>query len=272
MICFPKAQEKEHNHDKRRYNITTLYTKMAKKTMDEILFHNNEGVSNLCRGRFKAAKACFRAALVGLNKCEMQLENSDEDDSATSSNSSFSRNMPQSCPFIISQRTLPNIRRRDGENQYYICRDALVVTNQNPDKEYDGDLYPILGAGLIGIVVFNLSLASLYIEHLGNGSAANLRMVTRTYTKVWEALENDDSLFAKNFPIQKELMMLATLNNMGIVFHRLENYDKAQRCFDTLKYICSRKTAGVQALQRDVRYGMAMNALFAEQPSPACAA
>mmetsp|Transcript_20841 Transcript_20841/g.30850 ORF Transcript_20841/g.30850 Transcript_20841/m.30850 type:complete len:235 (+) Transcript_20841:58-762(+) len=231
-------------------------------TIDNILQHNNEGVKSLCRGRFIAAKSSFRAALVGLNKLEIKLGEQDQENPSSK---------PKTCPLVIETRTLPNLRRKDDDSQYFICRDALLLSNHDPDADY-GSLYPIIGAGLIGIVVFNLSLTSHYHEYLNSGGATNLKNVVRTYSKVWDALNNDSFLLKEYHPIQKEKMMLATLNNMGIIFHKLENYSKAKRCFSTLKLICSQKTAGVQSLQRDVRYGMAMNALFADQPSPACAA
>lgn len=232
-----------------------------KNKIDGILQHNNEGVKNLSRGRFIAAKNSFREALLGLNELEQRQKETEL--MVPKDKTTF--------PLGIEKFTLPNFRRRDDDSQYFICRDALLITNKNPGTDHSS-LYPILGAGLIGIVVFNLGLASHYQEYLGNGSVDNLRMVIRTYTKVWEALQNDAVLLKEYYPIHKETLMLATLNNMGILHHKLGEYGKAKRCFSKLKLICSKKTAGVQSLQRDVRHGMAMNALFTDKPSPACAA
>lgn len=241
------------------------------KTIYKVLKDNNEGVESICKGHYTAAKKAFRAALVGLKECEDQEQENEV-------------NLKTPChqisrPLILETCSIKSFDRigcnYDSDSEHYIFRNALMVSADPKRTDYES-LYPILGPGLTAIVVFNLSLANHYNEYRRNRGSANLRKVVKTYSRAWEALHNDPSLL-KQYPVFRETMVLAMLNNMGILFHKLAEYQKAKRCFKALRNAFQSKTTGVQALRQDAHYGMAingmaMNALFIDQPRTASAA
>lgn len=228
-----------------------------------ILIHNNEGVDHITKGHCSAAKKAFRAALVELKDCEKRRQATQRPlEEPTCNTPSF--------PVNIEARSIPEFH----DSQHYIFRNAVQVElDFNNDIKLDCEIiFSQVFAGLTAIVIFNLSLASHYNADRYNWHTDDLKQVIKFYTKAWEALHKDGSWLQTNHAVCRDMMLLAMLNNMGAIFHKLAKYGKATHCFKALRNVFSSKSAGVQALHPDEHYGMMMNAMFIDQPGPACAA
>merc|ERR1711862_430229 len=108
---------------------------------------------------------------------------------------------------------------------------------------------------------FNFSLISHHRLYVGEDSDRNQnyhRKVLRFYKHTWKMLQLD--IWKRpRYHICRDIVTLSVLNNMGVVFHNLGNYQKAWHCFMTLKKSISFDRCK-KAVPRDVLNGVMMNA------------
>lgn len=239
------------------------------KNIQAIFEYNNNGVKHISNGSYSAAKKAFRAALVVLKECEDQQQEAMTIEQKSSCH-------PQSSPLTIDTCTIPSFRRRkrndDGDIEHYIFRNAVLI-DFDPKSDIDADvsLYQRISAGLTAIIIFNLSLTSHYNAECYGWSTSELGKVVKMYSKAWKALHNDSWLMTHH-QIYRDTIVLAMLNNMGVIFHKLANFDKSRCCFKALRNVFLSKPQGVLELRPDAHNGIMMNVLFGDQPNAASAA
>mmetsp|Transcript_7886 Transcript_7886/g.12061 ORF Transcript_7886/g.12061 Transcript_7886/m.12061 type:complete len:242 (-) Transcript_7886:83-808(-) len=239
------------------------------KLFNRILASNYEGVQLIIGGHYFNAKKAFREALVRLKQCE------DRQKGRKVGQKSSSR--PTSSPLALETRSIPNFLNKkktsvEENTRHYIFRNVLVVSMDPKIENPSDSLITNIISCLTAIVIFNLSVASHWNANYSGWSSADLKQVLRLYSKAWEALYCESCSLLKEHPIYREAIILATLNNMGALYHNLTKFKKYQQCFKTLRQVLSSNTGAIQTLLPEDHRGMVMNAMFIDQASTACAA
>mmetsp|Transcript_8358 Transcript_8358/g.12124 ORF Transcript_8358/g.12124 Transcript_8358/m.12124 type:complete len:228 (+) Transcript_8358:122-805(+) len=224
--------------------------------IEDILEENNEGIEHISHGRFAAAKNTFRSAIEKLQEFYQQQKRCKD---------------PSQYRFIIVEpREIPNSADQEPQSKtHYIYRNALLALVDPNTSEEEGPKDLDCG-GLTAILVFNLSIV-YHCSKENDESKSDYEKIIRMYKKAWDALQKDSRTRTKDRSYH-DTVSLGILNNMGALFHDLAKYRQAQHCFKALKSIVSSKSAGVQALNADVRNGIILNVLFLDEPTAAIAA
>mmetsp|Transcript_8282 Transcript_8282/g.12747 ORF Transcript_8282/g.12747 Transcript_8282/m.12747 type:complete len:228 (-) Transcript_8282:193-876(-) len=224
--------------------------------IEEILDRNNEGIEHISEGRSSAAKGAFRSAIEKLQAFYREQKHS--------------KDTSQSRFIIVEPREIsPSLKKDSQSKTHYIYQNALLALIDRSTPEEQGSKHQDC-AGLTAILVFNLSIVyHCSIEHSESRSA--YEKIIRLYKKAWDALQKDSCKRTKDRPYH-DTIALGILNNMGALFHDVAKYRQAQHCFKALKSIVSSKSAGVLALNPDVRNGIILNVLFLDEPTAAIAA
>lgn len=222
--------------------------------MEQILNKNNTGVEHACNGRYNEARKSLKEALVELSALH-------EHQKADESNITINNQSLLPSPIYVDNRCIPEPL---SSTNLYTYRNLMTTAylEQIKKEHYQTNETEDFVAVLI---TFNLSLTLQYIldKDFEFGSRKwneELKNIIRLYKNVLKLLKLDANSSRRPY---HDIISLAVMNNMGIIFYQLAMYDKARGFVKPLKQTL-RSCAGSYALQSELRDGIMRNILFLE--------
>lgn len=227
-----------------------------------ILAKNNEGVQCISKGCYDDARQAFKTALLFLKDFyEEHVSQLDPSDALI--------HKYRCPPLLLEPSSVPNQKSKHLRfGSHYVYQNALLAFVDPNFKIENKRRKKKNSVSLTALITFNLSLAYHFKE---DDQSSNQLKSLRLYMRAWNAL-NTESCASIKEQMCSEVVALGTLNNMGVIFHELGNYEHARSCFTALRHVLLSKTDSVLSLTRDARGGMMMNVLFQEDSTTAVAA
>mmetsp|Transcript_13208 Transcript_13208/g.20516 ORF Transcript_13208/g.20516 Transcript_13208/m.20516 type:complete len:232 (-) Transcript_13208:277-972(-) len=228
-------------------------------SIEKILDTNNEGVELLNRGRYGAARRMFQSAAIQYKHFyDKKLMNEER----------------VYLPLFIEATPIPSPSkiRRNRHTEHYLYQNALVA---NPLLSGDVEQDELNFLSPTVMILYNLTLANhLSIERRVK-CATGIKKVIRLYEKVLDMIPSRhvtqiSALECSSSNCSQIAISLGIMNNIAALYHELGEYCQTRLFLNFL--MIAMADVNVPILGEEAYNGMAMNALFLEEPKVAEAA
>lgn len=228
--------------------------------LHQIIESNNNGIRCLEAGRYDPAKDFFKLALEQITQILHLFK-----DHANQTSQGLAPVTPPSIIHVPISESL--VGEMISVKSSYIYRYALTLEidrEGRPGVDQSTVVYQY-SLPLAIVIMFNLGFVHHFHTTQEPQSQDVLIKALRLYEMAWSLVQRSQlEYFSNQCPY-----VLGILNNMGAIYHELEQYDQARDCFVALKSLLL-NGAGVN--EADAAHGIMMNVMFLEKPYIAPAA